>query len=105
MSRTLATYNLKHPIIRETRDAQGQEHEEVLREAGACIVVKRPRAKDLKIMDQFAGRDIAGSMALLCRVSTLSEEEVELLDADDLGELGNLLGKASTSGQTTGQPA
>jgi hypothetical protein len=47
-------------------------------------VVKRPRAKDLKIMDQYAGREIAGSMALLARVSTLSEEEVELLDADDL---------------------
>jgi hypothetical protein len=76
-----------------------------LRDVGACIVVKRPRAKDLKIMDQYAGREIAGSMALLARVSTLSEEEVELLDADDLGELGNLLGKASPNGQPTGQPA
>ncbi len=103
MSRTLATYNLKHPIVRETRDAHsGQESAEELKPEGFCVVVNRPRAKDVKIMDQFEGREIGGSMALLARISNLSDEEVELLDADDLAELGNLLNKASVSGQKTG---
>ncbi len=103
MSRTLATYSLKRPIVRETRDAHsGQENEEELKPEGFCVVVNRPRAKDVKIMDQFEGREIGGSMALLARISNLSDEEVELLDADDLAELGNLLNKASVSGQKTG---
>lgn len=103
--RVRGTYNLQFPIIRETRDGEGVEHEEVLKHAGFCVVLKRPRGKDMKIMDDFEGREISGSMALLTRISNLSAEEVELLDADDLGELGNLLAKASPSGQPTGDPA
>lgn len=102
MSRVLATHSLRFPIIRETRDAQGEEHEEVLRHAGFTVVVKRPRAMDLKVMDDFEGREITGSIALLARVSNLTAEEVDLLDAEDMGELGNLLGAASPNGQTTG---
>ena len=105
MSRTLATYNLKFPIIRETRDTEGEEHEEVLRPAGFCVTVKRPRAKDVKIMDDFDGRDISGSMALLVRISNLDAEQVDLLDSDDLGALGNLLNSVSGNGPKTGESA
>lgn len=106
MSRTLGTYKLKFPIIRETRDASdGEVREETLREAGFCVVMKRPRAKDLRVMDQYADREIAGSIVMIAKISNLSEEEVELLDGEDLGELGNLLGKSAPGGQTTGQPA
>lgn len=105
MSRILATYNLKFPIIRETRSSEREEQEEVLRPAGFCVVVKRPRAKDVKIMDDFDGRDISGSMALLARISNLDSEEVDLLDSDDLGALGNLLNSASGNGLKTGESA
>jgi len=105
VSRVLATYSLRWPIVRETRDAQGEEHEEVLRPAGFTVVVKRPRVKDVKIMDRYEGQEITGSMALLERVSNLSGEEVDLLDAEDMSELGNLLGEASANGQTTGPTA
>lgn len=104
MSRALGTYALKFPIIRETK-LEGVVSEEELRPAGFCVVLKRPRAKDLKIMDQYDGRDIAGSIALIARISNLSEEEVELLDGEDLGDLGKLLEKKKTDGPKTGETA
>lgn len=99
----LATYNLKYPIILATRDGQtGAVREETLRPEGFEVVINRPRAKDIRMMDNYAGREIAGSMALLTNISNLDEREVDLLDAADLGELGNLLNEVSANGQTTG---
>lgn len=105
MARIMARYNLKFPIIRETRTTTGEELEETLRPEGFCVLLKRPRGKDVKMMDEYEGRQIAGSMALLARITNLSEDEIELLDADDLGELGNLLNGGSESGPTTGPSA
>jgi hypothetical protein len=102
MTRILATHPLKHPIIRETRDADGNEHEEELRPVGFVVQVRRPRAKDMRTIDGFEGREIAGSIALIARLSNLSEEEADLLDAEDLGELGNVLGEHAPNGPTTG---
>lgn len=103
--RTLATYKLQFPIIRETRDQSGEEHEEVLREAGFCVVLKRPRGKDMKILDKYEGQDVTGSLALLGRISNLTDEECDLLDMVDVEALGNLLTKASPPGRTTGETA
>ncbi|MFC0686396.1 phage tail assembly protein [Novosphingobium clariflavum] len=106
MTRILGTYKLKYPIIRETRSAEtGEVSEETLREAGFCVVLKRPRGKDMRVMDQYEGREISGSIALIAKITNLSEEEAELLDGEDIGELGNLLGKNAPGGQTTGEPA
>lgn len=104
MSRTLGTYALKFPIIRETK-VEGVVNEEELRPAGFCVVLKRPRAKDLQIMDRFEGQEIAGSIALIARISNLSLDEVELLDGEDLGDLGKLLDKRQQDGPKTGETA
>ena len=98
MSHTLASYALKYPIILETRDSAGQVNEEVLRPAGFEVTLRRPRGMDLKIMDRYEGREIAGSMALLAQISNLGDDEVELLDADDFVALGNLLDTPPKSG-------
>lgn len=106
MARLLATYNLQFPIIRETRSASnGEEHEETLKPEGFCVEIKRPRAKDVRLMDNYEGQEIGGSMALLARISNLDEGEVDLLDAADLGELGNLLAAVSGNGPKTGEAA
>lgn len=105
MSRILGTYILKYPIIRETRTADGTEHEEILRPAGFQVIVKRPQARHMKLMDSYADREIHGSIALLAQISNLGADELDLIDADDLGALGNLLGAAGESGQTTGSAA
>jgi len=105
VSRAFASHPLRFPIVRETRDAAGAEHEEELRPAGFVVELKRPRAKDLKIMDRFQGQDVGGSIALIAQLSNLSVEEAELLDAVDLGELGNLLDKPASDGPATGPTA
>jgi hypothetical protein len=102
VSRVLATYALRHPIVRETRDAEGNEHEEELRPAGFIVVIKRPRAKDMRALDKF-GDGVGGSIAIIARLTNLSDEEADLLDAEDFGELGNVLDEHAPNGPTTGE--
>lgn len=100
MSQYFATYQLKHAIVRVTRAAgESEPREEELKPAGFSVCLRRPRATDLKVMDEFEGREIAGSLALLARVSNLDSSEVDLLDFEDFGELGNLLSQPSENGQ------
>ncbi|WP_374410641.1 phage tail assembly protein [Novosphingobium colocasiae] len=105
MSRIFATHSLKYPLVRETRDAEGNEREEELKPAGFSVILRRPRGKDMRIMDRFEGQEIGGSIALIARISNLTEEETELLDAEDLGELGNVLGGSAAAGRGIGLTA
>lgn len=105
MTRIMGTYTLKYPIIRETRGAEGDEREEELKPAGFAVTLKRPRSKDLRVMDAHDENVIAGSIALLARISDLTDEEVELLDGEDFGELGKLLGASAPAGQPIGPSA
>lgn len=103
---TLGTYTLKHAIMLETKSAEtGEVREQELKPAGFCVVVRRPKAKDLKVMDDFQAREIAGAMAMLERISTLDTIEIENLDAEDMAELGNLVGKAVEPSRPTGETA
>lgn len=103
---TLGTYKLKHAIVLETKSAEtGDVREEELKPAGFCVVLRRPKAKDLRVMDAFEGRDIAASMAMLERISTLDTIEIENLDAEDMAELGNLAAKAAEPSPPTGGTA
>ncbi len=105
MSRVLGTYALKYAIVRETRTADGETHEETLKPAGFQVVVKRPQARHMKLMDSYQDREIHGSIALLAQISNLDTDELDLIDADDFGALGNLLGGANENGQRTGGAA
>ena len=98
----LGTHTLIHPIVIETRDGD-QVREEERRAAGFCVVMRRPKAKDLKVIDQYDGRDVEGTIALIARLSTLDDLEVDNLDAEDFEALGNLLDKAKPSGPPTGE--
>ena len=98
----IGTHNLKFAIIRETKAHDGEIREEILKPAGFEVVVRRPLARDMKIMDQYEDRPITGSMVMLASISNLDSDEVDLLDAEDMGALGNLLSVESTTGLKTG---
>lgn len=102
---TVGSHRLKYAIIRESRAGDGSITEDVLKPVGFEVVVMRPRARDMKIMDKYAASPITGSMVMLANISNLDEEEVELLDAEDMGALGNLLSAADVNGLPTGGPA
>lgn len=99
----LATYALKHAIVRETRaSGETETREEELKPAGFLVILRRPKAKDLRAFDRHGEALMAATEEMLTRISQLSTEEVAELDAEDFGELGNLLGGPPASGLPTG---
>ena len=105
MSARRQPYVLKFDIVRETRDADGNECEEILKPAGTTVIVRRPKAKDLLVFDSFSDKPMAGVTALLKRVVKLDPEEIDELDGEDFDALGELVAPGSTNGQTTGATA
>lgn len=99
------TYTLRQPIVLETRGPDGELSEEVLKPAGATIPLRRPKAKDLRVIDRYDGQPIAMTLALIERISPLDNIEIDNLDAEDLTELGESLAGFMPSGQKTGQTA
>lgn len=98
------TYRLKHEIVLTTRSADdGSEKDEVLKPAGTCVVLRRPKAKDLRVVDDCEGKPVAMALALIKKVSNLEEMEVENLDAEDMAGLGELVADFMPDGRKTGK--
>lgn len=101
--KTAATHNLAWPIVRETQiPGQDEVHEEELKPAGFCVVLRRPKAKHMKVLDAYDNREIEGLIAMLGKISNLTAEEIDNLDGADFGELGNVVGSLVNSGPATG---
>jgi len=99
-------HTLLHPIVIEKKAAGSEEViEEELRPAGFTVTMRRPKAKDMRAFDRHADAEIAGVIELIIACSNLGTIEVENLDADDFGALGNLLAPKSPGGQQTGTSA
>lgn len=101
----IGRHRLKYAIIRISVASDGQENEDILKPAGFEVVVNRPLARDMKVMDKYEDRPITGSMVMLAGISNLDAEEIDLLDAEDMGALGNLLSVENTTGLKTGLSA
>ncbi|MFO6448970.1 phage tail assembly protein [Erythrobacter sp. NE805] len=100
------THTLLHPIVSETKPAGSSEPVvEELKPAGFEVVMRRPKAKDIRAFDKHGASEIAAVIELIITCSNLTTIEVENLDADDFGALGNLLAPKSDVGQTTGGSA
>lgn len=96
------TYTLKHPILLTTRSTEGVESDEELRPEGATIVLRRPKAKDMRVVDKFEGENVAITLALIERLTNLDAQQVENLDAEDMAGLGELVADFLPSGRRTG---
>ncbi len=106
MARMLGTYDLKHPIVLETKTAGSDEvREEELKPEGFCVTMRRPKGKDLLVFDRHGEAAIAATTEMLERLTNLDAIEVANLDGEDFGELGNLLGKFAPNGPSTGATA
>lgn len=99
------TYTLKQPITLVTRSVEDEEREEILKPAGQTIPLRRPKAKDLRVVDQFPEQSVAITIALIGKVSSLDAQEVENLDAEDMAGLGELLAGFMPDGRKTGVTA
>ena len=102
--RVLGMHTLLHPIVLATRDATtGDEKEETLKPAGFSVTMRRPKGKDLRIVDRFGDQEVAATLAMISALSNLDDVEVENLDSADVSALGNLLAEAMPSGGPTGE--
>lgn len=84
MKDTENTYKLKHPI--ELRDKESGAVTETI----ADIVLTRPKGKHLKAMDKVQG-DVAQTLALIAAVANQPPTVMDLLDAEDFAELGEIV--------------
>ncbi|WP_086733825.1 phage tail assembly protein [Erythrobacter colymbi] len=100
------SYTLLFPITIEKKHPVTHAIEvEELKPAGFEVVMRRPKAKDIRAFDKHADAEIAAVIELIISCSNLVTIEVENLDADDFGALGNLLAPKSPGGQQTGGSA
>lgn len=99
-------HTLKHPIVLTTRVAgEEAEREEVIKAAGDTVTVRRPKARDMKVMDRFADREIEGTIQMIAALTGLDVLHVENMDAEDFGELGEIVGNFVAPGRPTGGTA
>lgn len=100
------THTLLHPIVVEKKNpSTGEIDREELKPAGHVVTLRRPKAKDLKAFDRHDDAAIAAIIDLIVSCTDLTSIEAENLDADDFGELGNLLEPRGRSSRPTGAPA
>lgn len=98
----MSGYSLKHPIIITTRAADGNALHDIVMGAGETVTLKRPKARDLKIMDRFGGREIEGAIHMIAALSGLEQLWVENMDAEDFSAMGEQLAAFMPDGPTTG---
>lgn len=94
-------YRLKHPVTLKFRQAGGEEREESITE----LTLRRPTAKDLRMVDDYGTRIIAMTIALVSSLSELDVEVIERIDAEDFGELAEIVGGFLPDGPMTGATA
>lgn len=97
------TYTLRLDISITTKGSDGEEREEVVYPAGTVLAVRRPKAKDLRIVDDLSERPVALALAMITRLTKLEAHEADNLEPEDLDGLGELLDQATPSGQPTGE--
>ena len=99
------SHTLKHDIVVTTRPAGGEAKDETVHARGEAIALRRPKARDLKVMDRFDGREIEGTIHMIAALSGLEIAAVENMDAEDFGALGELLAAFMPDGPPTGATA
>ena len=99
-------HTLLYPIVIEKKLPDSDEIiEEELKPAGFSVIMRRPKAKDMKAFDRHGKAGIAAAIEMITACSRLSQIEVENLDGDDFGALGNLLDPPKANGRATGSSA
>lgn len=91
-------HRLKHPVTLQFRQADGQVRDESITE----LPLRRPTAKDLRLVDSFGGQMVGMMIALIASLSGQTVEVIEKLDAEDFGDLSDVVGDFLPDGPKTG---
>lgn len=91
-------HRLKLPVTLRFRQTDGSEREEQITE----LTLRRPTAKDLRVVDSFGGQMVGMMIALIAALSGQTVEVIERLDAEDFGDLSDVVGDFLPDGPKTG---
>ena len=91
------THPLKHKIVLTKRSSQGETTEEITE-----LTLRRPKAKDLRIMDKPMG-EVAKTIELIAALSGHPTKVIDEVDGEDLEALGKVIEGFTPPGQPTGQ--
>lgn len=90
-------FELKHPIEIRLKTADGERSEKISR-----VTVRRPKAKDMRIVDDYQTKPMALTLAMIERLTDLEPHAVDELDSEDMEALGDLCLGFTDNGRTTG---
>ena len=91
-------HRLKHPVTQQFRQSDGSIRDESITE----LKLRRPSAKDLRLVDSYGGQMVGMMIALIAALSGQEIEVIEKLDAEDFGDLSDVVGDFLPDGPKTG---
>lgn len=91
-------HRLKHPVKLEFRQSDGSIRDESITE----LKLRRPAAKDLRLVDSYGSQMVGMMIALIAALSGQDIEVIEKLDAEDFGDLSDVVGDFLPDGPKTG---
>ena len=101
MSGATTVYELKHPIVQVYSGAHGATREETI----STVEIRRPTGKDLLLMDEYQDRPMRLTLEMISALRGLTSAQVQKLDAEDIGPLGELVMASVGDGPATGATA
>lgn len=91
-------HRLKHPVTLQFRQSDGSIRDESIME----LKLRRPAAKDLRLVDTYGSQMVGMMIALIAALSGQEIEVIEKLDAEDFGDLSDVVGDFLPDGPKTG---
>lgn len=94
-------YTLLYPVTLSFRQPSGDTREETVSE----INLRRPTAKEMRLVDKAGGGMVAMLIAMLAVLSGHDEDLIDRIDAEDFTALADMVSDFLPNGRTAGQTA
>ncbi|PXW78989.1 tail assembly chaperone E/41/14-like protein [Blastomonas natatoria] len=91
-------HRLKHPVALQFRQSDGSIRDESITE----LKLRRPAARDLRLVDSYGSQMVGMMIALIAALSGQEIEVIEKLDAEDFGDLSDVVSDFLPDGPKTG---
>lgn len=91
-------YTLLYPVTLTFRQANGETREETI----AHIELRRPTAKEMRLVDKASGM-VGMVIAMLAALSGHDEAVIERIDAEDFAVLAEMVSDFLPNGPTAGK--
>lgn len=95
----MESYQLRYPVTLSFRQASGEMREQIISE----ITLRRPTAKEMRLVDRAGSGMIGLVISMLSVLSGHDEAVIEKIDAEDFGELAEMVSDFFPNGPMGGK--